>query len=76
MRRIIVGLMLGLVAGYFLGFFDAYRGAGTLGAHVYDLVDRIHPDNVARQRQRESDRFRDQVHQAAAVADSAVAQRP
>ena len=70
MRRIIVGLFVGLIAGYFLGFFDAYRGGGTLGAHVYDLVDRIHPDHVAKVRQNETAKFRDQIQQAAQVVDS------
>ena len=75
MRRPIIALLVGIIAGYFLGFFDAYRGGGTLGAHMYDLMEKIHPDNVAKARQQETAKFRDQIQQAAQVVDSA-AQKP
>jgi hypothetical protein len=71
MRRGILALVLGLLAGYALGFSDAYRGEGTLGARVWSVFDKIHPDHVADQRARETAAFRQKIHEAAAVADSA-----
>ena len=75
MRRSILALLAGLMLGYFLGYFDAYRGASTLGAHVADLIDKVHPDQVSKQRAKETAKFHEQIQAAAGVADS-LAQKP
>lgn len=55
-------LILGLGLGYWLGYTDAWRGEGTLGARMAVLKYRISPSGgVAEQRQRNAQKIRENV---------------
>ena len=53
-------LIFGLGIGYWLGYSDAWRGEGTLGAKVAMLKYRISPSGgVAEQRQKNAAKIRE-----------------
>ena len=53
-------LLAGLALGYWLGYKDAWRGEGTLGAKVAMLKYRLSPSGgVAEQRQKNSEKIRE-----------------
>lgn len=55
-------LIFGLGIGYWLGYTDAWRGEGTLGARMAVLKYRISPSGgVAEQRQRNAQKIRENV---------------
>ena len=55
-------LIFGLGLGYWLGYTDAWRGEGTLGARMAVLKHRISPSGgVAEQRQKNAEKIREHV---------------
>ena len=55
-------LIVGLGVGYWLGYSDAWRGEGTLGAKVAQLKYKLSPDgDVSDARQRNAQKIRDNV---------------
>lgn len=55
-------LIFGLGLGYWLGYTDAWRGEGTLGARMAVLKYRISPSGgVAEQRQKNAQKIRETV---------------
>ena len=53
-------LLFGLGVGYWLGYKDAWRGEGTLGARMAMLKYKISPSGgVAEQRQKNAERIRE-----------------
>jgi hypothetical protein len=70
MRRIanpFLALVVGVAAGYWLGYSDAYKGPKTLGARVGAVVGRVKPDAVSEARARNAEQIRATVHQQAGV---------
>lgn len=65
MRRFaspILALVVGVAAGYWIGYTDAWRGPNTLGARFRALKDKVHPDMVSEQRKRNAEKIRDNVY--------------
>lgn len=55
-------LLIGLGVGYWIGYTDAWRGEGTLGARFAVLKYKINPSGgVAEQRQKNIERMREHV---------------
>lgn len=66
-RKGMLMLVAGFAFGYCMGFTDADRGDGTLGARVGALVQRVHPDKVRETRAQEAERLRQHVNQQSGV---------
>lgn len=56
-RRILF-VFITLVIGYTLGYQDAYRGPSSLGWKLGELTDRLHPDAVRAERERNAEAIR------------------
>jgi hypothetical protein len=71
----IVALLLGIIAGYWIGYKDAYRGEKAIGAKIGIALGRIHPEQMAAERQRRADMMRDSIRAKSGLAgvDSAAA---
>lgn len=55
-------LLVGLGVGYWIGYTDAWRGEGTLGARVAMLKYKVSPDGgVSEARQRNAEKIRENV---------------
>ena len=65
-------LVVGLALGYWIGYTDAWRGEGTLGAKAAMLKYRLSPSGgVAEQRARNSQKIRDNMRAKTGV-DSVI----
>ncbi len=61
MKRAIVTLLLGGVVGYWMGYRDAQRGPGTVGARVAEWLNKADPSTVRVQHQQQADTMRERI---------------
>ena len=58
----VVFLIVGVVLGYWIGYTDAWRGEGTLGAKVAMLKYKVSPaGGVSEARQKNAEKIREHV---------------
>ncbi len=72
MRRAIIALLLGIVAGYWIGYKDAYRGEKAIGSRIGIALGRAHPDQMRSERQKSTDQMRDAIRARAESAAGAT----
>lgn len=68
MRRAIIALLVGIIAGYWIGYKDAYRGEKAIGSRIGIALGRVHPDDMRAERQRRADLLRETIRQKAESA--------
>lgn len=68
-----VFLMVGLIAGYTLGFTDAFRDSDTIGNKAARAIYKVHPNAVSAGIHERSSVIRDTIHQRTGVLDPVVA---
>jgi hypothetical protein len=56
--RRILPLLLAIVAGYTLGYQDAYRGPSSLGWKLAEIIDKARPDAVREARAKNAEAIR------------------
>ncbi len=61
MKRAMLTLLLGAVVGYWVGFRDAQRGPGTVGARVAGWLNKADPNTVRVQHQQQQDVMRERI---------------
>jgi hypothetical protein len=61
MQKAIIALVVGIIAGYWIGYKDAYRGEKAIGSRIGIALGRIHPDQMRAERQRRADEMRDSI---------------
>lgn len=78
MRNAIIALVIGIIAGYWVGYKDAYRGEKAIGSRIGIALGRIHPDQLAAERQARAAMMRDSLRSKSGLAgvDSAVGTLP
>ena len=65
-------LLLGLAAGYGIGYVDAFRQSDTLGNKVARMVYRMHPDALSEGVKARATAIRDTMHDRMGVADPTI----
>jgi hypothetical protein len=73
----IIALILGIIAGYWIGYKDAYRGEKAIGSRIGIALGRMEsvtPEGMAKERQRRAEMMRDSIRAKSGLAgiDSAV----
>ena len=78
MRRTIIALLVGIIAGYWLGYFDAFRGEKAIGSRIRIAAGIVSPDGLSAERARRAAMLRDSIRAKSGVAgvDSAVGTLP
>jgi hypothetical protein len=74
----LVALLLGIVAGYYIGYKDAYRGEKAIGARIGIALGKLRgvtPEGMTEERQRRAQMMRDSIRSKSGLngIDSAVA---
>ena len=69
-------LILGLAAGYAIGYVDAFRESDTLGNKVARAVYRMHPEALSEGVRARASVIRDTMHQRMGVTETPVAPPP
>jgi len=70
----IIALLIGIIAGYWIGYKDAYRGEKAIGSRIGIALGRVKGDGFAAERQRNAQAMRDSIHAKSGLdgIDSAV----
>jgi hypothetical protein len=63
-------LLLGLVAGYTLGFSDAFRESDTIGDKATRVIYRVHPAALSDGVRARAEVLRDTLHKQAGLAEA------
>ena len=69
MQRAIIALLLGIIAGYWIGYKDAYRGEKAIGSRIGIALGRVHPDELTAGNQRRAQMMRDSLRSKSGLAD-------
>lgn len=74
----LVALLLGVTAGYYIGYKDAFRGEKAIGAKIGIALGKLNgmtPDGMSAERQRRAQMMRDSIHAKSGLSavDSAAA---
>ncbi len=74
MQKAIIALVIGIIAGYWIGYKDAYRGEKAIGSKIGIALGRVTPGGVAAEQQRRADMLRDSIRAKSGLQalDSAV----
>ena len=75
MQRVIIALIIGIIAGYWIGYKDAYNGEKAIGSRIGIALGRVRTDELQSERQRRAQMLRDSIRSKSGLAgvDSAVA---
>ena len=60
-----VFLVLGLAAGYWFGYSDAFRDTDTIGARVTRAIGKVDPEQVRAEKERRAEVLRDTIRMRA-----------
>ena len=64
----VIFLIVGVVLGYWIGYTDAWRGEGTLGAKMAMLKYKVSPaGGVAENRQKNAQKIREHVREKSGI---------
>ncbi|MEK7401358.1 MAG: hypothetical protein AABZ80_03250 [Gemmatimonadota bacterium] len=69
MRKIVIALALGIIAGYWLGYFDAFRGEKAIGSRIRIAMGMVSPEGISAERARRAQMLRDTIHVRSGAAD-------
>lgn len=74
MPRILIALVIGIMAGYWIGYKDAYNGEKAIGSRIGIALGRVHANELQAERQRQAQAMRDSLRAKSGLAgiDSAV----
>jgi len=78
MRRLIIALLVGIIAGYWLGYYDAYRGEKAIGSRIRIAVGMATPEALSAESARRAAVIRDSMRSKSGLVavDSAVGTLP
>lgn len=62
-------LLVGLIAGYTIGFTDAFRDSDTIGNKAARALYRIHPDAVSQGIYQRASVIRDTIHKRTGIIE-------
>lgn len=69
MRRTLIALLIGIIAGYWLGYFDAYRGEKAIGSLIRIGLFKASPEGMSVEAARRAQMLRDTIHARSGAAD-------
>lgn len=78
MRNAIIALLVGIVAGYWIGYKDAYRGEKAIGSRIRIGLHLVSPEQRQVERQRRAAMLRDSIRSKSGISgiDSAMGTLP
>lgn len=63
-------LLVGLIAGYTLGFTDAFRDSDTIGNKAARVIYKVHPNAVSEGIYQRASVIRDTIHKRSGLLDA------
>jgi len=61
MKRLVWALLAGIIVGYWLGYFDAYRGEKAIGSRLRIAVFSASPEGISQERAKRAAELRDTI---------------
>ena len=68
MRKPAIFLLVGIIAGYWIGYYDAFRGEKAIGSRLRIAVFHASPEGMASERERRAQELRDTIHARSGAA--------
>jgi hypothetical protein len=68
MRNAIIALLVGIVAGYWIGYKDAYRGEKAIGSKLRMAMGTMSPAEMQADRHRRQAMLRDSIRSKSGLA--------
>ena len=64
----IIALVLDIIMGYWLGYYDAYRGEKAIGSMIRIAVFKASPEGISQERAGRAAELRDTIHARSGAA--------
>ena len=64
----LIALILGIIIGYWLGYYDAYRGEKAIGSRIRIAVFNASPEGISQSSARRAGELRDTIHARSGAA--------
>lgn len=71
MRPAIIALVVGVLAGYYIGFKDSFRGERSIGGRIGIMLGTVDPNEMRYERYRRAQMMRDSIRSKSGL-DSVV----